>query len=235
MQYEESLTEAKLLKRYKRFLADIELPSGEQITIHCPNTGSMKNCCDEGSRVWYSWSDNKKRKYAGTWELVEVESQYLAGINTHRANALVEEAIKNDVVIELTDYENIRREVKYGKENSRIDFLLTDKNKPDCYVEVKSVTLLGADNQGLFPDAVTARGAKHLRELIDVRKDGARAVLLFCVQHTGICRVSPADDIDPGYGELLRKAVLEGVEVFAYAGPVTPEGIVLNKAIPVEL
>jgi sugar fermentation stimulation protein A len=235
MKFKPSLQPATLLRRYKRFLADIELPTGERVTIHCPNTGSMKNCIVENSPCWYSISDNPNRKYPYTWEIATVPNGYLAGINTGRANALVEEAINNGLVAELSGYKHIKREVKYGAENSRIDFLLSDEKRADCYVEVKSVTLAFENCQGFFPDAVSTRGTKHLRELMGMVDAGHRAVLFFCVQHTGIISVAPADDIDPVYAATLREANNRGVEVLAYQAEISAEEIVLTKAIPVLL
>lgn len=188
------------------------------MTLHCPNTGSMKNCQEPGSRVWYTLSDNPKRKYPGTWQLVEVDGRYLVGINTGLANKLVYEAINTDQVSELLGYTRIRTEVPYGEQRSRIDLLLDSPESPDvpaCYVEVKNVSLGMPGKRGVFPDAVTTRGQKHLQELMEMVRQGKRAVLFFCVQHTGIERVSPADDIDPKYGVLLREAVDAGVEVLA--------------------
>ena len=227
-----SLKQAVLIKRYKRFLADIRLESGKITTIHCPNTGSMKTCVCEGSPCWYSISDNPKRKYPCTWEIATTDTGHLAGINTSRANHLVREAIESQIIVELQGYSKIQAESRYGAENSRIDFLLSGGIQ-DCYVEVKSVTLGLKDGTGLFPDAVSDRGAKHLRELITVVKSGARAVLVFCVQHTGIRIVSPADTIDPVYGKTLRKAVDNGVEVIAYGADSSPQEITLRRPIPV--
>lgn len=238
MEFSPPLQQAVLIRRYKRFLADIRLPSGEETTIHCPNTGAMTRCQVQGSPCWYSVSDNPKRKYPYTWEIASTPDGHMAGVNTGRANALVEEGIRNGVITPLQGYAELRREVRYGEENSRIDFLLTagpEAQDQPCYVEVKSVTL-GMDNgQGLFPDAVSQRGTKHLRELIAMVKEGYRAVLLFCVQHTGIEQVSPADDIDPLYGQTLRQAVAEGVEVMAYQAEISPQRIKLVKALPVVL
>ncbi|AMO58633.1 DNA/RNA nuclease SfsA [Endozoicomonas montiporae] len=240
MKYPEILQEGRLIRRYKRFMADIELANGEQITLHCPNTGSMKNCLYPGHRVWYSDSHNPKRKYPCTWEQAEIpvafngrERMTLAGLNTVRANPLVEELLQAGKVASLAHYGNIRREVKYGVENSRIDFLLTGEALPDCYLEVKSVTLAMGDGLGLFPDAVTSRGTKHLRELMEICESGGRAVLFFCVQHTGIDRVSPADEIDPKYGAALREAIKAGVEVVAWGAELSPEGIELKRELPV--
>ncbi|MBX2807322.1 MAG: DNA/RNA nuclease SfsA [Cellvibrionaceae bacterium] len=227
------LQTARLLRRYKRFLADIQLPSGEAITIHCANTGAMGECLVEGSPCWYSVSSNPKRKYPCTWEIATTTTGDLAGINTARANALVNEALMEGVIEALTDYKAIKREIKYGRENSRIDFLLSEGATADCYLEVKSVTLGMAGGRGLFPDAVSARGSKHLRELAAIAAEGKRAVLLYCVQHTGIETVSPADHIDPEYGKTLRDAVANGVEVIAYRASISPQEIRLDKKIPV--
>lgn len=231
----ENLIEGRLIQRYKRFLADVELADGSVVTAHCPNTGSMKNCATPGSRVWLLDSANPKRKYPLGWELVEVEPDALACINTGRANALVREAIEQGVVTELQGYGSIRQEVKYGAENSRIDLLLEQGEQPDAWVEIKNVTLLEEDCWGSFPDAVTARGAKHLRELMAMVAAGHRAVMLFCVPHGGIERVRPADHIDPEYGRLLREAAAAGVEVMAYGAVPTPDSVTLSRAVPVAL
>lgn len=233
------LREAVLLRRYKRFLADVETGEGERLTLHCPNTGSMKNCQEPGSRVWYSWSDNPKRKYPGTWQLLELSDGDLVGINTGLANHLVREAIEQGVVSELTGYQGLRREVAYGESGrSRIDLLLEDHiEAPDCHVEVKNVSLGEAGAVGLFPDAVTVRGQKHLRELMQVRAAGGRAVLFFCVQHTGIGELRPADQIDPEYGRLLREAAAAGVELLAWRArfDVEEAEVSLVESLPVRL
>jgi sugar fermentation stimulation protein A len=235
MKFNPPLSSATLLRRYKRFLADIELPDGEVVTIHCPNTGSMKNCIVENSPCWYSVSDNPKRKYSRTWEIATIAEGFLVGINTGRANTFIEEAIKNGVIKELQGYQELKREVKYGEERSRIDFLLSDLNKEDCYVEVKSVTLAMDNQRGYFPDAVSERGSKHLRELITMRESGCRAVLCFCVQHTGIKSVAPAEDIDPTYASLLREAAAKGVEVLVYGTEISSEEIVVKNPLPLIL
>ena len=234
MNFEASLQSGILLHRYKRFLADVKLDSDEIITIHCPNTGSMKNCKEPGSRVWFSTSENKKRKYPHTWQFVEVNKHDLVGINTGLSNKLVVEAIQNSTVRELRNYEQLKTEVPYGEQNSRIDILLSNKNE-ECYVEVKNVSLGMENGVGLFPDAVTARGQKHLEELMSVKKSGARAMLFFCVQHTGIEKVSPADDIDPKYSALLRMAMAEGVESIAYRADIDTKNsmVELKNQIPV--
>ena len=242
MKYPEILQEGRLIRRYKRFMADIELADGRQITLYCPNTGSMKNCLYPGYRVWFSDSKNPKRKYPCTWEQAEIPVEFngetqktLAGLNTGKANPLVEELLLSKQVEALAHYNTVRREVKFGHENSRVDFLLTQEGFPDCYLEVKSVTLAMGDGLGLFPDAVTSRGTKHLRELTSICEKGGRAVLFFCVQHTGIDHVAPADAIDPVYGQALREAVSAGVEVMAWRADMSPEHIQLTQAIPVEL
>ena len=228
-----------LLRRYKRFLADIRLPSGEEITLHCPNTGSMKNCVQPDSPCWFSTSDSKTRKYPHTLEIVTVPGGHWAGINTGRANGLVAAALDAGLIKELQGYTARRPEVRYGQEQSRIDFLLSGNlaDARDCYLEVKSVTLMEAEGQGYFPDAVSARGAKHLRELMQMVQEGQRAVLCFCVQHTGITQVSPADHIDKVYGITLREALTAGVEVIAYGAHIAPEAgsLALRASIPVVL
>lgn len=225
-----------LIKRYKRFLADVALADGSEITIHCPNTGSMRECLAPGEPCWFSRSDSSTRKYPHTWEVATTPTGHWAGINTGRANALVHEAITAGVLAELSGYESITAEVKYGDENSRIDFLLSGAG-PDCYVEVKNVTLMEGNEQGYFPDAVSARGSKHLRELASMADAGARAVLVFCVQHTGIERVAPAEHIDPAYTAAFVNAIERGVEVLAYRTEINPNRgeIVLTRRVGVQL
>lgn len=236
MDFSLPLQEATLQLRYKRFLADVVRHEGTELTLHCPNTGSMKNCAQPGSRIWYWDSANNKRKYPCTWELVEVENQYLACINTQRANGLVVEAINNGVIQELQGYDQLQTEVKYGHENSRIDILLTHKGPvPRCYVEVKNVTLMAADGLGQFPDAVTQRGRKHLRELVAMVEQGHRAVLVYCVAHTGIDRVAPAWNIDPAYADSLIWAMQSGVEVLAYGADINLTSMTLERRLPVQL
>ena len=234
---------ALLLKRYKRFLADIRLPDGTELTIHCPNTGSMKNCVLPESACWYSISDSNTRKYPQTLEVVSTPGGHLAGINTARTNELVEQALNGQVIAELREYQSRRREVVYGSEKSRIDFLLSDKELLSqqsedarlCYLEVKNVTLMEAEGEGFFPDAVSERGSKHLRELMAMVELGHRAVLLFCVQHTGIQSVRAAAHIDPVYAATLGAARAAGVEVIAYAARIQPEQntITLDRCLPV--
>lgn len=230
------LIEAVLIKRYKRFLADVALPNGDTLTVHCPNTGAMTGCADPGSQVWLSTSDNTKRKYANTWELARTAAGHWIGIHSAKANALVLEAIEKGVIRQLQGYSQLRTEVKYGEEKSRIDVWLEDEDGQQCFVEVKSVTLLQAGETGLgvFPDAVSARGAKHLRELMAVKKQGHRAVLLFCVQHSGIDKVAPADNIDPCYADTFREALAAGVEVYAYRADINEQSIVLTTELLVQ-
>lgn len=234
MQYPK-LLEGRLVKRYKRFLADVELKTGEIITVHTANTGSMRNCCDLGSRVWIIDSANPRRKLRYTWELVEVNDSYLACINTNRANQLVKEAIMDCRIDELIGYDELLTERLYGSERSRIDILLSGEGKPDCYIEIKNVTLLSDDGLGLFPDAVTVRGRKHLRELAAVAREGYRAVLFFNVAHTGIVRLKPAWEIDPEYALTLLEAIEAGVEVLVYGTDISPEFIELTKRLEFSL
>lgn len=231
MKIDPPLERATLLKRYKRFLADIRLDSGEEMTIHCPNTGSMKNCWEAETPCWFSRSNDPKRKLPGTLEMTTTPDGFLTGVNTGRPNHLVREAIENGVITELQGYSQIRPEVKYGEENSRIDLLLSEGERR-CYVEVKNTTLGVGDGRVLFPDAVTSRGTKHLRELMAMVEQGHRAVLVFCVQHSGAENVGPADEIDPEYGRTLREAVAAGVEVLAYGCHLSPEDISLRTPLP---
>lgn len=233
MKFEPSLDSAMLLKRYKRFLADIRLDDNSERTIHCANTGAMTGCAEPGNRVWYSTSANPKRKYPNSWEISETAVGHQICVNTARANQLAVEAIENGVIKELQEYDQLQTEVKYGKENSRIDILLNSETKPKCYIEVKSVTLLDEEQtgQGYFPDAVTTRGQKHLRELTEMAQSGSRAVLLFTVLHSGIEKVSPALHIDANYSHLLKHAQEQGVEVLCYKAELSSHEIKLTHAI----
>ena len=237
MHFENKLMSGVLVQRYKRFLADVRLSSGEQITIHCPNTGSMRNCQNPGSKIWFTASVNKNRKYAHTWQLVEVESNVLVGINTGLANRLVLEAIQKKAVENLHGYSTARTEVSYGRENSRIDILLESAGLKDCFIEVKNVSLGASTGEGFFPDSVTVRGQKHLKELMSVKESGARAVLFFCVQHSRVESVAPAHEIDPVYAELLIEAMNCGVEVMAYRTEVdlVSSTIWLDRELPVRI
>ena len=240
MKFDPPLIEARLIKRYKRFLADVTLQDGSIITVHCPNTGKMTGCAEPGSRVWLSDSANPKRKYRYTWELVETVSG-LAYTHSAKANALVKEALIDKRIAELAGYMQIKAEQPYGDRGSRVDFLLqgseTGEDRSDCFVEVKAVTL---DEQGIgyFPDTVSARGLKHLQELSDRVKAGQRSVLLFCVQHQGIKEVRSAAHIDPKYAEGVEVALAQGVEIIAYRAEITtattgePTQITLTNTLP---
>ncbi|WP_165674816.1 DNA/RNA nuclease SfsA [Metapseudomonas otitidis] len=235
MRFDPPLEEGRLLRRYKRFLADIETAQGEQLTIHCPNTGSMLNCMSEGCRVWFSRSSDPRRKLPGTWELVETPQGRLACINTARANPLVEEALLAGRIPELAGFTALKREVAYGMENSRADFRL-DYPAAALYVEVKSVTLgFEGTPVAAFPDAVTTRGAKHLRELAHLAREGTRAVQLYCVNLSGIDAVRPAWEIDPYYAQALANAQEAGVEVLAYGAELSLEGMVLTRRLNLQL
>ena len=232
MEFKTPLIEATLLRRYKRFLADVRLSDGEVITVHTANTGSMLGCAEPGSRVWLSRSESTTRKYPYSWEISEAAG-VLVGINTALPNALVREAIEAGVIVELQGYRSLRGEVPFGSERSRVDWLLQGHgDQGDCYAEVKNVTAAVAGT-AIFPDAVSARGAKHLRELMGVVAAGQRGVLCFCVQRGDVTAVRPADEIDSVYGETLRRARQNGVELIAYQAEVSPAGIALRRPLPV--
>jgi sugar fermentation stimulation protein A len=232
LRYPRALVEGRLIRLYKRFLADIQLPDGV-ITASCPNTGSMMGCCEPGSRVWLSESDSATRKYRHTWELVEVDGEVVVGINTSLPNSLVAEAIAEGTIGELSGYGCVRREVLFGEERSRVDLLLESEGREPCYVEVKNVTAAASRGVALFPDCVSDRASRHLRELIRLKALGARPVQLYCVQRGDVKEVRPADGIDFEYGRMLREAIKAGVEVLAYRARVTPGEIRLEEKIPV--
>lgn len=234
MQFTPPLHSATLIKRYKRFLADVVTPEGQELTLHCPNTGAMTGCAAPGDTVWYSTSDNPKRKYAHTWELTQTQQGAIICVNTLRANILAKEAILAGDIPELSGYNILKSEVKYGEENSRIDIMLQAEARQNCYIEVKSVTLADKES-GYFPDAVTERGQKHLRELMSVAAAGDRAVILFAVLHSAIDRFSPAHHIDARYAQLLIEAQTKGVEILVYKAELSTEMMTLNKPITVVL
>lgn len=230
MKLSQPLIKGTLIKRYTRFLADVAL-ADEIVTAHCPNSGSMAGVRAPGSKVALSCSNNPRRKLKYTLELVHADGIWV-GVNTNHPNKLVQEGIEQNVIPELDGYAAIRREVRYGQ-NSRIDLLL-ESGRRKCYVEVKNVTL-NRNGTALFPDAVTQRGKKHLRELMNVVREGHRAVLFFVVQREDCTRLAPADEIDPEYGILLRQAKICGVEILAYVANVTQKEIKLSHPIPIIL
>ncbi len=234
MVFDSPLLPGVLLRRYKRFLADVELDGGERVVAHTANTGAMSGCAQPGSRVWLSRSHNPKRKCAYTWELVQDENGTIIGINTLRANDLVAEAVNSGRFALLQGYGSVRREVRYGLENSRIDLLLESSLRPPCYIEVKNVTL-AVNGAACFPDAVSTRGQKHLRELANVVQAGNRALLVFCIQRNDVREFRPADWIDRDYGELLRRVYRLGVDVAALRADPDSGGIQLTERLPVRL
>ncbi len=238
MNYSKSLTEARLIKRYKRFLADVELDDGQIITVHTANTGAMTGCAIPGTTVWISNSHNSKRKYLFSWEIASQEDGEKIGINTHLANHLVKEAIEKGIISEFKHFETIQTEVPYGQEKSRIDLLLTQSDGQKCYLEVKNVTACYEPGVAAFPDAVTARGSKHLRELEWMVQQGHRGIIFFCVQREDVLFVRAAQEIDPLYARTLKEVLQKGVEVLAYGvtflqaeGASTPTGIILNNKL----
>ena len=235
MRFPAPLIPAILVKRYKRFLADVTLESGETLTVHIANPGAMTGLAVPGSRVWLSKSPDPKRKLEHSWELVEVDfgaGSELVGVNTAHPNPLVATAIRHGAIAELTGYASLRREVKYGQ-NSRVDFLLTDPARPPCYVEVKNVHLMRKPGLAEFPDSVTARGAKHLDELAAVVVAGGRAVMLYLIQICSASSFALARDIDPRYGAAFDRARAAGVEAIAYRCTVANEGLELAAPVPI--
>lgn len=226
------LIPATLLKRYKRFLADVKLASGETVTVHCPNTGSMAGCCEAGRKVYLSVHHNPKRKYKYTWELIAMPTS-LVGVNTLIPNRLVCQSIEQQLIAEVAGYSKIQREVKIG-ERSRIDLLLTGGSGDRCYIEIKNCTLV---NEGVaqFPDAVTTRGLRHIIELENLVKAGHRCIMFYFIQRMDARVFHPADHIDPAYGRRLRQAAEKGIEVLAYDAQISLQRIKLNNNIPCEL
>ena len=235
MRFPAPLIPATLIKRYKRFLADVRLAGGETITAHVANPGAMTGLATPGARVWLSKSDNPSRKLAYSWELVEADfgaGVELVGVNTAHPNGLVGGALAAGAIPQLAGYESIRREVKYGK-NSRVDFLLEDRSRPRCYVEIKNVHLMRQPGLAEFPDAVTARGAKHLDELADAVAAGARAVMLYVIQIGSAGRFALARDIDARYGAAFDRARAAGVEAIAWRCTIDREGIEVTTPVPI--
>jgi sugar fermentation stimulation protein A len=237
MRFDPPLIPGTLLRRYKRFLADIRLDDGREVIAHCPNPGSMKTCAEPGWRVWVSPATNPARKLKWTLEIVLAgEAQVPILVNTARPNGIVHRAIAAGEIPALTGYAGIRTEVPYG-ENSRIDLLLTDAEDggPNCYVEVKNVTLLAAAGRVAFPDSVTKRGAKHMAELARMSAAGHRAVVFFLVSRMDATEMVPADDIDPNYGRALRDALDAGVEAVVHRAVIDSAGVGMGPPIPLRL
>jgi sugar fermentation stimulation protein A len=235
MRFPAPLIPATLIRRYKRFLADVTLASGEELTVHVANPGAMTGLAAPGSRVWLSKSPNAKRKLPFSWELIEVDfgtGTELVGVNTSHPNLLVAEALAAKAIPDLSGYASVRREVKYGK-NSRIDFLLEGDGLPPCYVEIKNVHLLRRPGLAEFPDCVTARGAKHLDELAAMVAQGSRAMMLYVIQIGSADRFSLARDIDPTYGAAFARARGAGVDAIAWKCAISRAGIEIAAPIPI--
>ena len=230
MNFDTTLYHGKLIKRYKRFLADVELESGEVITAHCPNPGSMLGLKEPGLLVWLSYHDDQKRKLKYTWQLTKI-GEYYVGINTQLPNRLAEEAIQAGVIPELDGYDHMKREVKYGT-NSKIDLLLSKDSGERCYVEVKNVHLKRGE-LAEFPDSVTSRGTKHLLELQNEVEQGHRAVMLYVIQRDDSDVFSFAADIDPKYAQTARAVFNKGVEAYAYTCKVLPNGINIYRRVEI--
>jgi len=237
MKFETPLIPGRLVQRYKRFLADVTLDTGEAVTATCPNTGSMMGLVAPGSRVWLSSSDSPTRKYRHTWEMVEADlgqGPNLVGINTNHPNKLVAEAIAGGLVKGMKDYPLLRREVKYGK-NSRIDILLECASKGLCYVEVKNVHMMRKAGFAEFPDSVTERGAKHLVEMSDMVRAGHRAVMVYLIQRADAKSLSFAGDVDRKYVEAFKLATAAGVEAIALRCRISPDEIAVEKTVPIKV
>jgi sugar fermentation stimulation protein A len=229
MRFNQTLSRGTLIRRYKRFLAEVELPTGEILTIHCPNSGAMLTCSAPGSPAYFSRSDNQRRRYPHTLEMVHNGVTWI-GVNTMRTNALVAEALENGVIDELGHFDSMMREIKTSP-GTRLDLMLSSE-KIRTYIEVKNCTLV-RDGRALFPDAVTSRGTKHLAELMRLRKEGNEAAVIFLIQRDDAQSFAPAADIDPTYADSLAAATAAGVRIIAYTARVTPEEITVQAAVPV--
>lgn len=233
MRFQTPLTRAVLIRRYKRFLADIRLQDGSEAVAHCANPGKMTGLAEPGTRIWVEYNDDPARKLRYAWRLAELPGGNLACVDTGAANRVIREALDAAQIPELRGYDVIRPEQRYG-EKSRIDFLLQGEGRADAYVEVKSVTLSRKDGLAEFPDTRTERGTRHLDDLAEIARQGGRAVLLYLVQRSDCDRVSVAADIDPAYAAALVSARAAGLEVIAYRAKLGAEGITLGPALPVE-
>jgi len=230
--YSPPLIEARLVRRHKRFLADVELQDGSLLRAHCPNTGAMTGCSEPGSRVWLMDSGNERRKYRHTLELV-ASGEHLVCVNTARANQVVAAAVEDGLMPPLAGYASLRREPAIPGGKGRFDLKLSDSAKGECYVELKSLTLGLADGYGAFPDAPSVRALKHVEALRRVRSElQCRAVLVFCVMHGGVRIATTADDVQPAYGERVRQAIAEGVEVHAWRCRPSPRELIVDGPLP---
>lgn len=230
MIFSEKLVHGRLIKRYKRFLADVRLDDGSVVVAHCTNSGSMKSCLEPGAEVYLSPASDPKRKTKFTWEMIHINNGWV-GINTAHPNQLVFEAVKNDEISEMSGYNRVKREVVFG--DSRFD-VFAENETEKCFIEVKNVSMKEG-RYALFPDAVTTRGKKHLQTLMDVKKSEMRAVMFYVIQRADVEIFAPAREIDPQYAEALKNAANAGVEIFAMVARVSPDGIWLSKKLPVEI
>lgn len=230
MKFDTPLIKGYLIKRYKRFLADIKLDDGSIVVAHCTNSGSMKSCIEEGAEVYLSPAKDPNRKTKYTWEMILINNNWV-GINTMHPNLIVYEAVKNNKITRLTPYTNVKREVKF--EDSRFD-IYAENNTEKCFIEVKNVSMKEG-NYALFPDAKTTRGQKHLKTLMEVKKQGMRAVMIYIIQRSDVDIFAPAKEIDPDYALLLKQAYEDGVEIIPLQVKVSPEEIKIQKEIPFEL
>ena len=234
MRFQTPLVPGTLIRRYNRFLCDVALESGPVVTAHCPNPGSMMGLKDPGLRVWLEPNDDPKKKLKYGWRLAALPNGATVGIDTSLANKIVAEALSEKRIPLLAPYETLRAEVKYAT-NSRVDFLATQPGLPDLYLEVKSVTLCRSGTLLEFPDSVTARGAKHLADLASMVQQGHRAALLFLVQHSQASAVTVAQDLDPTYAQAFHTAQASGVDMLCFGTDISPEGITLSNALPLQL
>lgn len=230
MKFNKSLTHGTLIKRYKRFLADVKLDNDEEVTAHCTNSGSMKSCLEEGAEVYMTPVDDPKRKTKFTWEMIKINGDWV-GINTNIPNKLAYDAVLNGGIEKLSGYTTVKREISFG--NSRFD-IYAENGSEKVFVEVKNVTLKEGEN-ALFPDAVTSRGKKHLESLMQVKEQGMRAVMLYVVQRMDVDVFAPAWNIDPAYAKTLSEAYKKGVEIIPVQAKVTPEEIKIVRELPFEL
>ncbi|MFK7875643.1 MAG: DNA/RNA nuclease SfsA [Paracoccaceae bacterium] len=230
MRFQTELVPARLIKRYKRFLADCTLADGRVITAHCANPGSMMGLAEPGTKIWLEPNDDPKKKLKYGWRLVDHENGHFTGVDTSVPNRALRTALQAGEVAALSAYKTVRPEVKYG-ENSRIDFLLTQGGLPDAYIEVKSVTLSRQSGLAEFPDSVTARGTKHLNELAEMARQGHRAVMLYLVQRTDCDTVTLAGDIDPAYAAAFQDARTAGLEILAISTQITVDAITIGPGL----